>query len=84
MEATDALTTLLTDLLIENSTMKRLLRDNVPDLDSILCEAKTDEQGRQKISEQLVIPLRRALVSEADLDQVMQRIAESSNNENPS
>ncbi len=83
MEATDALTVMLTDLLIENSVMKRLLRDATPNLNLILQGAKADQQRRQKMEEELVIPLRRALANEADLEQMMHRIAESSNNENP-
>ncbi|MGA9304272.1 MAG: hypothetical protein WBW31_02595 [Candidatus Sulfotelmatobacter sp.] len=83
MEATDALAVMLTDLLIENSVMKRLLRDATPKLDLILRSAKTDQQRRQKVEEELIIPLRRALANEADLEQMMQRIAESSNNEKP-
>jgi hypothetical protein len=35
------------------------------------------------MEEELIIPLRRALANEADLEQMMRRIAESSNNPNP-
>ena len=82
MEATDVLTAMLTDLLIENSTMKGLLKDNVPNLDVVLRNAKANRQRRQKIEEELIIPLRGALGKEADLDRMMQRIAEGSDDKN--
>jgi hypothetical protein len=82
MEAIDTLMTMLTDLLIENSTMKSLLKGDVPNLNVILRNAKTDQQRRQKTEEGLIIPLRRALANEADLEQMMQRIAEASDDKN--
>ena len=44
MEATDAAIKMLTELLIENYTMKALLREKVSDLDEILCNAKADPE----------------------------------------
>jgi len=83
MEATDALMTMLAELLIENSVMRALLKNGIPDLDVILRDAKANQQRRRK-AEELIVKVREALANETDLEEMMQRIAESSNNENPS
>jgi hypothetical protein len=82
MGAEDLLKDGLTDLLIENSTMKRLLREGFPNLDAILKDAKMDLEKRQRLKKEVVAPMMQALKDEVDLRQKMQRIAESSEGEN--
>jgi len=83
LEVTDALTRALRELLIENATMKALLRGKVDDLSAILSAAKADPEKQRKAAE-LVAPLKTAISDEVAVERIMQRIAETSEGKNQS
>lgn len=77
MEATDMLTRILSELLIENSTMKALLKNATPKIDEILRAAKADPVRQRKALE-LAARVKAALTEEAALEQLMEKIAGTS------
>jgi len=82
MEAMDAIVKMLTELLIENSTMKALLKETAPslNLNEILHTAKADPEKLRKV-ESLMADLRTALSHEAAVEDLMARIAATSPNQ---
>ncbi len=82
MEATDALARILTELLIENATMKSLLKTKqTVGLAEILTSAKADPT-KQLRARELATKLKDALSQEAALEQLMEKIAETSDQSN--
>lgn len=80
METTDALRIILTELLIENATMRKLLKGQFVDLDTVLRNAKQDRRMRREAGE-LAADLGTALNKEVDLEQMLEQIGEASLNQ---
>jgi hypothetical protein len=76
METTDALRIILTELLIENATMRKLLKGQVLDLDTVLRNAKQDPRMRREAGE-LAADLGTALNKEVDLERMLEQIGEA-------
>ena len=80
METTDVLRIILTELLIENATMRKLLKGQFVDLDTVLRNAKQDRRMRREAGE-LAADLGTALNKEVDLEQMLEQIGEASLNQ---
>jgi hypothetical protein len=80
METTDALRIILTELLIENATMRKLLKGQLVDLDTVLRNAKQDPRMRREAGE-LAADLGTALNKEVDLERMLEQIGEASLNQ---
>ena len=72
----------ISELLIENETMRRLLRGRVTDLQGILRDAKADPEAKQQM-EQRLAPLRAAISDEVAVERLFRDIAKRSINDEP-
>jgi hypothetical protein len=83
MEIVEAIINAFSGLLIENRTMKKLLRGEVvSDLERILRDAKANPEAKRQM-EKLLAPLRTAIEDEVAVERLFQDIAERPISDDP-
>ena len=82
MEVIESVINAISELLIENRTMKKLLRGGATDLDKILRDAKADPEAQRRV-EMLLSPLRTAIGDEVAVEQFFQDIAKKTIDNEP-
>ncbi len=75
MEIVDQIVNAFSELLIENMTMKDLLRETAPDLERLLSTAKSDPDRKQVVEDYLA-PLRSAITDEVEFERRLQELTE--------
>jgi hypothetical protein len=82
MEIMETIINAVSELLIENQTMKKLLRGKVADLGRILRDAKANPEAKRQMGE-LLAPLRPTIGDEVSVERLFQDIAKRPINDEP-